>query len=210
VGELLTARAAHLNMTQAVVTRLATFSANAKNFCVTVVAVLLGIAFQQKLPLLLVVAALVVFSFAALDVYYLAQERRFRGFYREVANRPIADATQMDLAPSTLTLKDYVEGIRSFSTGGFYLLLLIVGAALLLTFDGRAEETGPGNSNGATGAAETQRAGNPAAVAPWAGADGGGTAARDTQPVRPAELVQPAANVGAERAVRNAADPASD
>jgi hypothetical protein len=50
----------------------------------------------------------------------------------------------MDLAPSTLTLKDYVEGIRSFSTGGFYLLLLIVGAALLLTFDGRAEENRTG------------------------------------------------------------------
>jgi hypothetical protein len=32
VGELLTARAAHLNMTQAVVTRLATFSANARTF----------------------------------------------------------------------------------------------------------------------------------------------------------------------------------
>ena len=59
---LLSARVGHLNMIQGVVSRLATFSANAKNFCITVVAALLGIAFQQYLPLLLLAAAFVVIS----------------------------------------------------------------------------------------------------------------------------------------------------
>lgn len=209
-GELLTARAAHLNMAQGVVGRLATFSANAKNFCVTVVAALLGIAFQQKLPSLLLVAPLVLISFAALDVYYLAQERRFRDFYRKVANRPISDAAQMDLAPPNLALSHYIAATGSFSTGGFYLMLLIVGAALLLTFNGRAEEAGRGNFSGAAGAAEAQRSGELAAVAPRASADGRSQAASNTKPVRPSELAQPAAKIGAERPVRNTAEPAAD
>jgi hypothetical protein len=142
-------------MIQGVVSRLATFSANAKNFCITVVAALLGIAFQQHLPVLLIAAAFVVISFAALDVYYLAQERRFREFYRDVADRPLTKATELGLTPPTLTLSAYFAGIRSFSTGGFYLLLLIVGAALLPIAYERAEENGLGNTRGAAVRSDT-------------------------------------------------------
>lgn len=198
--ELLTARIGHLNMIQGVVTRLATFSANAKNFCITVVAALLGIAFQQHLPLLLLVAALVVLSFAALDVYYLAQERRFREFYRLVADRRLADAGKLDLSPSKLTLWDYLNGIRSFSTGGFYLLLLIVGTALLLIVDERAEEAGTGNPSGAVGSTEAERPRDSTTVAPRPSAAGRGAAASNAEPIRP----KPARAVGAKRPVPDA------
>lgn len=205
--ELLTARVGHLNMIQGVVSRLATFSANAKNFCITVVAVLVGIAFQQHLPLLLVAAAFVVASFAALDIYYLAQERRFREFYREVADRPLADAAQMDLSPSKLTLGEYFAGIRSFSTGGFYLLLLFVGVALLPIVHERAEENGVGNSSRVAGSAEARRAGESSALAAGSGAEGRSPAAPERKSVRNPE---PAAGIGAERPVHNAAEPVSE
>ena len=205
--DLLTARVGHLNMIQGVVSRLATFSANAKNFCITVVAALVGIAFQQHLPLLLLTAAFVIVSFAALDVYSLAQERRFRGFYRDVADRPLAVAPKMDMSPSKLTLSDYLDGISSFSTGGFYLLLLIVGAALLLIVDERAEEAGVGNSSRVAGPAEAQRTGESAAVAARKSADGNGATASNDQSVR---TVEGSARRSPERPVQDATQPAAE
>lgn len=185
--QLHSTRVAHLNMIQGIVSRLATFSANAKNFCVTIVAAILGIAFQQQLPLLLIAAAFVVISFGALDVYYLAQERRFRDFYRDVANRPIADAGQLDLTPAKLTLSEYFAGFRSFSTGGFYVLLLIGGATLLPIAYERAEETGVGNPGRAAGSAEARRVAESADVAVHSSADGRAPAASKDQSIRSIE-----------------------
>lgn len=209
--QMLSARLAHLSMIQGIVSRLATFSANAKNFCVTVVAALLGIAFQQHLPSLLISAAFVVISFASLDVYYLAQERRFRGFYRGVASRPLADAAKLDLTPAKLTLGEYLAGICSFSTGGFYLLLLIVGAALLPTAYGRTDETGLGHSSRAAGSASAQRAGESTALAARQSANGRGQIATDKslRDARPNGTAVP--RVGAQRPVRpSAAGPSAE
>jgi len=146
---MLSARLAHLSMIQGIISRLATFSANAKNFCITIEAAILGIAFQKGLPLLVFAAFFVLIAFAALDVYYLAQERRFREFYRDVQNRPIAEAGHLALEPPKLTLAKYLSGILSFSTGGFYLLLLIGAVALLLIGYGGHRENGLGNPAGA-------------------------------------------------------------
>ncbi len=210
-GELLTARVGHLNMVQGIVSRMATFSANAKNFCVTVVAALLGIAFQQHLPFLLLAAAFVVISFSALDIYYLAQERRFRDFYRDIADRPLTEATKLDLTPSKLTLADYFAGIRSFSTGGFYLLLLIIGAALLPIAYERTEENRVGNPSRTAGsAAEAQRIGESAAVASRAGVEVRGPAAPEHKLVRDTERAEPAAGIGTERPVQTATEPAAE
>jgi hypothetical protein len=166
-------------MVQGVVTRMATFSATAKNFCITVVAALLGIAFQQHLPNLMLGAAFVVTSFAALDVYYLAQERRFRDFYQEVVNRPLSDAAQMDILPAKLSISKYLAGIRSFSTGGFYLLLLIVGMALLPIMYERGQEAGLGDHRCAAGStAQTP------SVAVSASANGRKPEELDTKPPR--------------------------
>lgn len=210
IGELLTARASHLNMVQGVVTRLATSSANAKNFCVTIVAALLGIAFQQKLPSLLLVAPLVLISFAALDVYYLAQERRFRDLYGHLASRPLADAAQMDLSPSKLTASAYFAAVRSFSTGGFYSLLLIVGLALLPLIYEPPEEHRVGNHSGAAGSADARLPSGPAAVAARTGVDGRSPAAPDSERLRASGIAQPTADIGAERPVRNTTEPVAD
>lgn len=137
-------RLAHLEMVQAIISRLATFSANAKNFCITIEAAILGVAFHQGLHLLGLAALFVLIAFGALDVYYLAQERRFREFYRDVQKRPIDKAGQLALEPPKLTVGQYVSGIRSFSTGGFYLLLLIGTAALLFIGYGGHAENGLG------------------------------------------------------------------
>jgi hypothetical protein len=140
-------------MIQGIILRLSGFSANAKNFCITILAAVIGISFQHHLALLIAAAAFVIITFAALDTYYLAQERRFRAFYADVAARPLSDAHQLELAPPKLDFSQYLAGALSFSTGGFYLLLLIVASALLCIAYGRSDETRLGVS-GAFGASE--------------------------------------------------------
>lgn len=148
----MSAKLAHLGMIQGVITRLAGFSANAKNFCITIIAALVGISFQQHLPELLPATFLVVVIFALLDIYYLAQERRFRRYYKMMADRQLPEATKLDLSPSRLTFGQYWSATRSFSTGGFYLLLLIVTALILLVAYDRPE-AGMERSSGAAGRA---------------------------------------------------------
>jgi len=140
-------RLGHLNLVQGVVSRLAGFSANVKNFCVTIFLAIAGAAFQYDSSALLLAGAPAVLLFAALDTYYLAQECRFRRFYDAVRDRPLEQATGLDLAPPALALADYAAATRSFSTGGFYALLF-ASVVLLLFAHGRPEESGRDHSRG--------------------------------------------------------------
>ncbi len=71
-------------MTQAVITRLAAQSTTIKGWCVTVTAALLGVSAGSTTPLVAIIAAYVVGTFAVLDAYYLALERGYRNLYRQV------------------------------------------------------------------------------------------------------------------------------
>jgi hypothetical protein len=82
----------HLGLIQGIIGRLASFCATVKNFCFTIVAGAVTLKYTQHESGLLWIAAAAVLLFCALDVYYLALERGFRGFYDEVARRPLADA----------------------------------------------------------------------------------------------------------------------
>lgn len=72
-------------MIQTVITRLASQSTTIKGWCVTVTAALLGVGAGSTTPLVAVIAAYVVATFAVLDAYYLALERGYRELYRRTA-----------------------------------------------------------------------------------------------------------------------------
>jgi hypothetical protein len=72
----------HLQMIQAVITRLASQSTTIKGWCVTVTAALLGVGAGSTTPLVAIIAAYVVSTFAVLDAYYLSLERGYRDLYR--------------------------------------------------------------------------------------------------------------------------------
>ena len=159
-------RLAHLGMIQGIISRLAGFSANAKNLSITVVAAIAGISYQQRLPILFFAAGIVIVLFAALDIYYLAQERRFRSHYKVVVDRPLTDARKLDLDPAKLTFGQYLAATRSFSTGGFYLLLLIVAGVILPIAYERSDFNGLGNLSSAARLPESERIGQTSNVAP--------------------------------------------
>lgn len=77
-------RVKHLEMIQAVITRLGNDSFLIKGWAVTVNSVFLGFAVSSKEPRLAVVAILPAVLFWGLDTYYLRSERLFRVFYERV------------------------------------------------------------------------------------------------------------------------------
>jgi hypothetical protein len=117
-------RMAHLNVIQGVISRLSGFSANAKNFCVTITAALIAIIFDKELPQLAVAGCAVIVVLLFIDSYYLALERSFRNLYDEVRVKPLANAADFGLQAKPLTPMLIFGAILSTSIWPFYLALL--------------------------------------------------------------------------------------
>ena len=75
---------AHLEMIQAVITRMAGNSFLIKGWSVTLVAALFALAAANTSPLFVYLAYFPTFMFWALDAYFLRQERLFRKLYDHV------------------------------------------------------------------------------------------------------------------------------
>lgn len=129
--KLVDLRIAHLNMIQGVISRMSGFSAGAKNFCVTVSAAIIAVAFQKPVPWLAGAALMALVLFALMDSYYLSLERRYRGHYEDVAARPYDAAADMSLKAERLTWKCFGGSIASVSVSPFYLLLMASMGGLL-------------------------------------------------------------------------------
>ena len=74
-------RIVHLQMVQAVITRMAGNSFLIKGWSVTLVAALFALAAANTSPLFVYLAYFPSFMFWALDAYFLRQERLFRKLY---------------------------------------------------------------------------------------------------------------------------------
>ena len=124
-------RVAHLNMIQGVISRMSGFSASAKNFCITINAALIAVAFQRQVLWLGGSALMVVVLFCLMDSYYLSLERRYRALYEDVAARPLDAESDMSLKARGPTWRCFGDSILSVSVFPFYLLLMASMAGLL-------------------------------------------------------------------------------
>jgi len=129
--QLLQARLAHLSAVQAIVTRLAGYSATVKNFCLTIGAGLVAVSFQKATPALLPAAIAFVIIFMCLDAYYLALERGFRALYDELGSRDLIDAMNLGIRHRNVTVFDVARALASVSVFGFYLPVMLVVAYLV-------------------------------------------------------------------------------
>lgn len=77
-------RVKHLEMLQAVVSRIAGQGATLKNYCITLTTAVCGFAITLQQPLVALLALLPITIFAMLDAQYLRLERRFRGLFEQV------------------------------------------------------------------------------------------------------------------------------
>jgi len=112
----------HLSTLQGVVNRQAGNSASCKTWCVSLVSALAVFAASANKANLLIVAAAPIMIFAALDVYYLALERRFRDRYIAFSRRlQLGTATLDDVFADPPSRKRRLPAIASFSIWPFYL-----------------------------------------------------------------------------------------
>lgn len=104
---------AHLNMIQAVITRMGSNSFLLKGWSVTLVAALFALAAKDAKPSFVLIAFLPGIVFWALDGFFLWQETLFRGLYDKVRIQP---DDQIDFSMSTMGLPDPPRWLqRTFS-----------------------------------------------------------------------------------------------
>ena len=141
-SELPEQRIKHLEMIQAVITRLGNDSFLIKGWAVTVTGVFLGFAVNSKEWGLAAVGILPALFFWALDTYYLRSERLFRVFYEKtrVGDKLIEPFGMNGTAPDFvdgLTGKDaekakYVKAAKRPTLAGLYCGLIAASVAVAI------------------------------------------------------------------------------
>lgn len=124
-------RLGHLEMVQAVIARIAGYSASHKNFCVTLVTAAGGLAVTLHNPWIAVLSFLPVIVFAGLDAQYLRIERRYRALYEQVRLESPAAMPTFDLKPPATLDPGFFSTLLSWSVLAFYVPMLI-GAGVVI------------------------------------------------------------------------------
>jgi hypothetical protein len=128
----------HLEFIQALITRMNSNSFQIKGWCITIVSALLAIYASTKNELFILVSILPTVIFWFLDSYYLMQERKFRGLYKDVAgisNNP-KNLKLFEMRPDLYIKGDYhfFNVLKSPTIVSLYLPLssLIIGIYIYL------------------------------------------------------------------------------
>lgn len=100
-------KVAHLQMIQAVITRMAGNSFMIKGWSVTLVAALFALAAANTNELFVYLAYFPAFMFWALDAYFLRQERLFQKLYDHVRG---AEDGSVDFSMNTEPFEENVDG----------------------------------------------------------------------------------------------------
>jgi hypothetical protein len=119
---------AHLNMLQAVITRLAGNSAQCKTWCVAIVSALFGLAGATKSGRIAVAAIIPILVFGFVDAAYLANEKAYRDLYNGMVTKirggtyGLADFGDLS-APADAG--HYIWAFSSWSVWPVYLGLIV-------------------------------------------------------------------------------------
>lgn len=126
-------RVKELEMIQAVISRLGTYGATLKNYCITLATAVCGFAFTSNRPLAGLFALLPIVVCALLEAQYLRTERRFRELFHVVRTQDWSAQPTFDIHPDIAPESNYGAALFSWSVGFFYLPLAaaVVGAVLL-------------------------------------------------------------------------------
>lgn len=130
--KLMDLRVKQLEMIQALVTRMANYSASVKGYCLTLVVAIVGASVTLKCYGVLPVALMVVVVLALLDGRYLQNERRFRAKFDVVRSGDWGGMPNFDVAPVGAASHPFWEVILSWSIVWFYGTLLICIVAALV------------------------------------------------------------------------------
>ena len=121
---------AHLQISQAVIQRMAANSSACKAWCVTLVSAILVLVADKGKPKFALMALIPTALFWALDVYYLALEKMFRnsynGFIDKLHKGKISAEDLYAINPGGKLPDAINAAVKSFSIWPFYLTLLVM------------------------------------------------------------------------------------
>lgn len=119
----------HLEMIQAVITRMATNSFLIKGWCVTLVAGIMALSAKDNDKRFIIIAYYPVLMFWILDGYFLYQERLFRKLYEKVRTSNDDIKFSMD----TTAFKKEVTWLAAFFSKTLLLFYFVMIVAVLLS-----------------------------------------------------------------------------
>lgn len=125
----------HLEMIQAVISRMANNSFALKGWAVTLVAGIYVLASIDTNQYYFLIAYIPIIAFAGLDAYYLLQEKLFRALYDNVCklNEVEIDFSMDTSCPQYHEEKNtYLNCLLSGTVIWFYLPLLIVSSGVII------------------------------------------------------------------------------
>jgi hypothetical protein len=121
-------RMKHLEMLQAVISRLAGNSFTIKGWGITLVAALLAFVAKDGKPHNAWIALMPTIAFWGLDAYYLGLERAFRDLYKRVCG-----ASHTDFSMTPPAAKGYfIEALFRPAVWPLYLTLIVITLAVCL------------------------------------------------------------------------------
>ena len=134
-------KAEYLQLIQEPICRMSTISAVFKGFAATIVAGIASITYCSISTWVLLLSFLPVLSFAALDIYYLRLERKFRFLYEQVRTNVREIDFSMELPKTHDEIKTakarICDCICSPSIYLFYpIMILILGIVVILKWKG--------------------------------------------------------------------------
>lgn len=128
-------RLKHLEMIQAIVSRMASNSFALKGWAVTLVAGIFALASKDTDKVYFLVAYIPIIIFWGLDAYYLLQERLFIALYNKVRNLSDEEIDfNMNTSPSEFHSEknSYLWCLISKSIMWFYLPLALISAVIII------------------------------------------------------------------------------
>jgi hypothetical protein len=118
-------RVKHLEMLQALITRMAGYCASFKSYCITVVTAVIGFAFTLHRPGVAALALLPVIAFAIADAHYLRVERSFRWLFNDVRQESWDAVPSFEINLKHAPAEKFPSAATSWSIVWFYAPLAI-------------------------------------------------------------------------------------
>jgi hypothetical protein len=119
---------AHLQITQSIIQRMSSNSAQCKAWCITLVSAILVIVADKGKPQYALIAFIPALLFFVLDAYYLSLEKMFRqsynAFIETVHNGTLSASDLYAVSPRGDFFDSFLSAIFSFSIWPFYTTLV--------------------------------------------------------------------------------------
>jgi hypothetical protein len=116
-------RIKHLEMLQALITRMAGYGAAFKSYCITVTTAVIGFAFTLHRPTVAALALLPVVAFGLADAQYLRVERRFRDVFNLVRKENWDAMPSFEINLPSAPAQSFLAAATSWSIVWFYMPL---------------------------------------------------------------------------------------